>query len=289
MKHKKHFLNLRIFPRFYFLLLTTYLLLTPGCTKKSEQTAVDTTAKQMRAIKIEPVTGSPEYPNAKIVIVSPREGQVIENAKDSVRVVMQVTGTHLGVPTDADSTKGIAYSKEGQHVHVIIDDKPYMADYKNGQPFNVGILSPGLHTIRAFPSYSWHESIKSPGAFATRTFYVGVEPKQLRTPQAPTLAPVNNLNGPLLTYSRPKGSYAASDTAKILLDFYVTNATLASDGYKMKFWIDSAVMPDIIKWQPYFIEGLPKGKHTLRMQLVDPKGNAVPGTYNNPSAEISIE
>jgi hypothetical protein len=275
----------RVSRAFYFILPTfCFVLFFAGCAKKSEQTAtVDTTAKQVQSIKIEPVTSSPEYPNAKIVIVSPREGQVIKNEKDSVRIVMQVTGTRLGVPTDADSTKGIAYSKEGQHVHIIIDDKPYMADYRNGQPFNVGILTPGLHTIRAFPSYSWHESIKSPGAFATRTFYVGIEPKQVKT------SPVNNLNGPLLTYSRPKGSYSGGDTAKVLLDFYVTNATLAPDGYKIKFWIDSTAMPDIAKWQPYFIEGLPQGKHAIKMQLVDSKGNAVPGTFNNPSMEISVE
>ena len=265
------------------LYISSFLFLAVGCGKKSEQTAiVDTTLKQIRIVKIEPVTGSPEYPQAKLTIVSPREGQVIKDAKDSVRIVMLVTGTTLGARTDADSTKGIAYSKDGQHVHIIIDGKPYMANYKNGQPFNVGVLSPGLHTIRAFPSYSWHESIKSPKAFATRTFYVGLEPKQITTP------PANNLNGPLLTYSRPKGSYMGSDTEKILLDFYMTNATLAPDSYKIKFWIDSTAMPDIIKWQPYYIEGLAKGKHTIQMQLVDPKGNAVPGTYNNPSMEIIV-
>ena len=277
---KKNAGYISIKPILYF---SCFLFLAAGCGKKSEQTAVvDTTLKQIRIVKIEPVTGSPEYPHAKLTIVSPREGQVIKDAKDSVRIVMQVAGTTLGVPTDADSTKGIAYSKDGQHVHIIIDGKPYMANYKNGQPFNVGVLSPGLHTIRAFPSYSWHESIKSPNAFATRTFYVGLEPKQITTP------PANNLNGPLLTYSRPKGSYMGNDTEKILLDFYLTNATLAPDSYKIKFWIDSTAMLDIVKWQPYYIEGLAKGKHTIQMQLVDPKGNAVPGPYNNPSMEIMV-
>src|SRR5204862_1172745 len=128
---------------------------------------VDTNAAAApkQEVKIEPATGSPQYPDAKLTIVSPREGQVLKNAMDSVMVVMQVSGTKLEVPTGADSTRGIAYSKQGQHVHVIVDDKPYMADYKNGQPFNVGLLAPGMHTIRAFPSYSWHESIKSKNAF----------------------------------------------------------------------------------------------------------------------------
>src|ERR1700733_7219231 len=141
--------------------------LLASCSKKAEETTVDTTQHIQ-------VMAAPhfDYPDAKLVIVSPREGQILKNATDSVLVVMQVSGETLGVPTGADSTMGIAYSKQGQHVHIIVDDKPYMAYYKNGQPFNVGVLAPGMHTIRAFPSFSWHESIKSPNAFATRTFYV---------------------------------------------------------------------------------------------------------------------
>jgi hypothetical protein len=263
--------------------LSCLILTVAGCGKKSEQTILlDTSAHAIRVIKIEPVTGSPEYPKAALTIVSPREGQVLKNASDSVRIVMQLKGLPLHVPTDADSTKGIAYSKQGQHIHVIVDDKPYMADYQNGQPFNVGVLSKGVHTIRAFPAYSWHESIKSPGAFATKTFYVGVEPKQVTT------VPANNLDGPLLTYSRPKGEYAASDTEKVLLDFYITHATLAPDSYKVKLWIDNTSMPDIVKWQPYFIEGLSHGTHTIKLQLVDPNGAPVPGSYNNPSMEITV-
>ena len=247
-----------------------------GCTKKSE--APVATAP---GITIEPATGSPAYPDAKLVIVSPREGQVLKNATDSVLVVMQVSGITLGAPTDADSTRGIAYSKQGQHIHIIVDDKPYMAYYKNGQPFNVGLLAPGMHTVRAFPSYSWHESIKAPNAFGARTFFVGSAPEG-------NVAVKNNLTAPLLTYSRPKGTYIGSDTAKVLLDFYVTNATLAANGYKVKLTIDTTAMPDIVKWQPYFIEGLAQGKHTIKMQLVDSTGHAVPGTYNSLSSEITI-
>lgn len=250
-----------------------------SCGKRSGQVAsnVDTTQR----IQVVP---APQiaYPAAKLKIIAPREGEILKNPKDSVRIVMEVTGTSLGVHTDADSTLGIAYAKQGQHVHVILDDKPYMADFRNAQPFNVGVLAPGIHTIRAFPSFSWHESIKSPGAFATRTFYVGNGPK-------PNAIHPNNLEGPLLTYSRPKGTYAAGEGSKVLLDFYVSNATLASDAYKVKLWIDGAPMPDIIKWQPYYIKGLSAGKHTIHLQLVAPNGSVVPGAYNSPSEEITIE
>ena len=254
-----------------------------GCTKSERTSAVDSTqtAQAPSNVTITPVSDSAKYPTVKLQIVSPREGQVIKDTRDSVRIVMMVSGYDLGKPTSGDSTKGIAYSKEGQHVHVIVDDKPYMANYKNGQPFNVGILAPGIHTIRAFPSYSWHESIKSPGAFATRTFYVGVGPKDTK------LAVANNLLGPLLTYSRPKGTYNAGQP--ILLDFYVSNAKLAPDAFKVAVWVDGKQTTTLTNWQPYYINGLSKGTHKIHVQLLDPAGNAVPGSYNSPQQEITVQ
>jgi hypothetical protein len=255
-------------------------LLSPlliSCSKHEEQTAIDTTAQVVAIIPAPQRT----YPDAALTIVSPKEGETLKNAGDSVKIVMRVSGTDLGTHTDGDSTLGIAYSKQGQHVHVIVDAKPYMADYKNGEPFNIGVLSPGMHTIRAFPSFSWHESMKSPHAFAARTFYVGnakVDSSQM-----------NNLNAPLLTYSRPKGTYASGEDSKVLLDFFVSNATLDSNKYKVKVWVDTTAMPDIVKWQPYYITGLAKGEHTVKLQLIAPDGSVVPGTYNSPSGKITIE
>ncbi len=254
-------------------LLSTLLV---SCGKRTEQATVDTTSH----IAIIPAPQR-AYPDASLSIVSPKEGETLKDASDSVRIVMQVSGTDLGIHTDGDSTMGIAYSKQGQHFHVIVDSKPYMANYKSGEPFNIGLLAPGMHTIRAFPSFSWHESIKSPHSFATRTFYVGS--KSSDTAQA------NNLNGPLLTYSRPKGTYASGENSKVLLDFYVSNATLAPDAYKVKVWVDTTSMPDITKWQPYYITGLTQGKHTVKLQLIAPDGSVVPGSYNSPTGEITIQ
>jgi hypothetical protein len=255
-------------------LLSTLLI---SCAKHEEQSSVDSTTSHVAII------AAPQraYPDAALSIVSPKEGETLKNATDSVKIVMQVSGTDLGTPTNGDSTMGIAYSKQGQHVHVIVDAKPYMADYKNGEPFNIGVLAPGMHTIRAFPSFSWHESMKSPHAFATRTF--NVANASCDSTQK------NNLNAPLLTYSRPKGTYAAGEDSNVLLDFYVSNATLDTNKYKVKVWVDTTAMPDIVKWQPYYITGLAKGEHTVKLQLIAPDGSVVPGTYNSPSGKITIE
>ncbi|HEY3874662.1 MAG TPA: hypothetical protein VGM92_04245, partial [Candidatus Kapabacteria bacterium] len=240
------------------IIVTFFVMGVSSCTKRTEETSADT----MHTLMLVPAPHR-AYPNASLTIVEPREGQILKQG-DSVRVVMEVAGATLGVHTDADSTLGIAYSKQGQHVHVIVDNKPYMANYKNGQPFDIGVLPAGVHTIRAFPSFSWHESIKSPHAFATRTFYVGA---------SKDTALANNLNGPLLTYSRPKGTYMGQEDSAVLLDFYVSNATLGDSSYKVNVWIDSTKMPAILTWQPYFIKGLSKGKHHIKLELVAPNGS----------------
>lgn len=233
-----------------------------------------------QTITIEPAEHGVDYPNAKTQIISPREGQVLPNANDSVLVVLNVSGMEIATPTPGDSLRGINYSKEGQHIHIIIDDKPYMANYKNGQPFNVGVLSPGAHTIRSFPSRSWHESVKSSGAFATRTFYVGAKPANDST--------VAEFKRPFITYSRPKGHYPASDSV-ILLDFYATNMTLADTSYRVKVTIDGKEIAALSEWRPYHIRGLGKGEHTVALQLIDSKGQAVPGRFNNASQKITIQ
>jgi hypothetical protein len=266
------------------------LFVTAGlssCGKKTDDdtaTTVDTSATLTSGstdnVTITPAEHGPQYAGAKIQIVSPREGQVIENANDSVFVVLNVTGMEIAKPTQGDSTKGLNYSKQGQHIHVIIDDKPYMANYVNGQPFNVGVLASGAHTIRVFPSRSWHESVKVPAAFASRAFFVGAKPA------GDSLAA--ELKQPFITYSRPKGNYSASDSV-ILLDFFATNLKLDSAGHKVKVSVNGKEIATLSEWRPYHIRGLGNGEHTIALQLIDAQGNAVPGRFNNPSQKITIQ
>jgi len=271
-----------------FVILALGASLAIGCAKKTDQVATDSTLADVpihaTAVMIVPADSSPDFNNAKLVIIAPREGQVLPKANDSVFVVLNVTGMDLAKPTDSDSTRGIAYSKQGSHVHVIVDEKPYMGDYKNGQPLNVGVLASGKHTIRAFPSRSYHESVKAPGAFSSRTFYVGSGPaKGVKDTTGP------NLKGPMLTYSRPKGTYSVADAKKLLLDFYVTGAKLGPDDYKIAVSIDGKDMGTLTNWTPYYIMGLDPGKHTISLKLLDPKGDVVPGAFNSPSSEITIQ
>jgi hypothetical protein len=217
-----------------------------------------------------------DVPDAKLTVRSPLPDGVVKEG-DSVRVSVSLAGVELQSPTLGEQTKGINYSPDGQHIHVIIDDKPYMAMYATDS-FSVGVLSPGAHSLRAFPSRSWHESIKTPGAFVAHTFYVGSK----------SGTPAFKQGEPLLTYSRPKGEYKGKDAEKILLDFYISNATLAPDKNKVRVTIDGKEIASVTEWVPYYIENLPDGEHTIKLELLAADGSVVPGVYNTAERKIIV-
>ncbi|HVZ42112.1 MAG TPA: hypothetical protein VHI13_22725 [Candidatus Kapabacteria bacterium] len=242
----------------------------PGAGDEGDSTA--TMPKEVRIVKGE--NGAP-FPDAKLQVLMPTPNQVVD--KDCVMVKVQLTGVDLGTPTEGEQSKGINFSKDGQHIHVIVDDKPYMAMYKTDS-FSVGKLSEGIHTLRAFPSRSWHESIKTPGAFVAESFYV----------KKKTGEPLLKEGAPLLTYSRPKGDYKGKDCDRILLDFYLSNAELGAGKYGVIASIDGQVKDTLREWVPYFIEGLPDGEHTVKLELIGPDGKPVPGAFNSAERKIKV-
>jgi hypothetical protein len=58
------------------------------------------------------------------------------------------------------------------------------------------------------------------------------------------------------------------------------NTDLGKDGYSVRATIDGEVWT-INKWDAYFIEGLELGKHSVRLQLLDAKGDPAPGPFND--------
>jgi hypothetical protein len=49
----------------------------------------------------------------------------------------------------------------GPHLHLILDNQPYIAVYDVNQPVVLSDLSPGTHTLRVFASRPWHESFSA--------------------------------------------------------------------------------------------------------------------------------
>lgn len=214
--------------------------------------------------------------HAVVEIVSPREGEVLP-ADKPVMLEAHVKGFVLGELTPGAGRNGLAFSAKGQHLHVIVDGGPYAAVYDVSKPFDLGKLKPGLHTIEAFASRAWHEAVKSPGARRAVTFYVAKA--KGRSPYKP--------GAPLLTYSRPKGTYVGDDARMIMIDFYLTNATLGPKDYRVRVSVDGdSTIVD--RWQPYHVEGLAKGEHEIQIELIDHKGKRVSGKHNSTQRTIEV-
>lgn len=159
----------------------------------------------------------------------------------------------------------LSNSTKGQHIHLIIDNQPYMVEYD--ERFLVSLDS-GEHTLVAFLSRSYHESVKEAGASIWKRLLVS----NTETLDLP-------INGPQLIYSRPKGEYKVSgNEAPILLDFYLLNTDL-SDGHYVLAKINGNEFK-ITEWKPHYIYGLVPGEHMLSLQLMDAGGQPVPGHTN---------
>lgn len=168
-----------------------------------------------------------------------------------------------------------------RHIHLILDNDPYIRVNDPTQPYVLENLAEGTHVLRAFPGWSTHESVKTEGAFAMLVFHVGNRTDTLHLdPRAP-----------LLTYSRPKGEYNGAEADHVLLDFYVTNLPgepLSPAGHRVRYRIDGLATGEISSWVPHFIDHLADGEHHITLDLLGPDGQPVAGPFNHTERVIRV-
>ncbi|MFT4061341.1 MAG: hypothetical protein QM642_03180 [Edaphocola sp.] len=221
-------------------------------------------------ISIKPVGESPAYPDAKLSIKDVKGALA---GTDSVKVTIdyEVKNYELKNQTADAGSKSCNNSKDGQHIHFILDNNPYAALYEPTKTFTVAANSE--HYVMSFLSRSYHESVKSPGAAVLYRFKVD---------DKGNVAKLEIPKTPMIFYSRPKGEYVGEDTKDLLLDFYVYNTTLSATGDKVKVNINGSDFT-IDQWQPYFIQNAPMGDLTVKVQLVDKDGK----DYTGDNATVS--
>ena len=96
------------------------------------------------------------------------------------------------------------------------------------------------------------------------------------------------MNDEFLFYSRPKGVYKGKDTEKLLLDFYLVNTKISADGNKVRATIlDTEFIID--EWAPYYIEGLPKGEISIKLELLNEKGDLIDSPFNPSIRTVTLE
>lgn len=245
-------------------------------------------------VTVSPVASSPEANTVVTRIIFPRPYE--NKRKTPINVQLRIEGFPLGVMTQNDRAKEIYDDPEGQAIHVIIDNHPYLIynqsfedSFDENREYYDKILSfpipftlkPGQHVIRAFPARSYGESLKGRGPFAAQVFYFQDRKK------ADTLN--IDLQKPYLTYNEPQGRYPAGTGDPILVDFLLSNCNLSTDGFKVRLSVDSQVIQVLTESAPYYMYGLSPGKHTVKMELLDKNNQIVPGFFNVTEREIDID
>jgi hypothetical protein len=246
-------------------------------TALGAQTTVNSVAGEAQSkngLTLTPFDDSPRFPNAQMRLSRPLAGSSVPSP---VEFAYELTNFQLTKMTGSDHATSMANSMKGQHIHLIVDNKPYIAEYDT--KFTQAI-EPGQHVVLSFLSRSYHESIKQLGAYDLRTITVGNA--------VDTTAQKFDTKAPHLFYSRPKDTYAGADAKQIMLDFYLVNTTLAPDGNKVRATINGTEFM-LDKWLPYMMEGLPAGQATIKLELVDKRGTLIPGPYNSVTRTITVQ
>lgn len=257
--------------RFTLILLSFLFFALTACQSEKKEAKKETPitkpapVEKVNKYTLTPFTPSPQYPTAKI------DAMTYENGTFDFKI----SGDYkLGVQTSDADSKMCANSGKGQHIHLIVGTAPYAAKYVSSFAHDV---ADGEHQLLAFLSRSYHESIKSPGA--SKAVTVMVKDKKITSSQP--------IETPTLFYSRPKGTYVGkSNYEKVMLDFFLTNVDLGK-GYTVRANINGEIH-DIIKWQPYYIKGLPVGENTITLTLLK-DGKAVQSSINPVTRKFTLK
>jgi len=245
--------------------------------------------KTNSGVRVIPMKPTPEPDEVEVRFAFPLEGE-LKNDKPMI-VQLRLEAFPIGFVSDFPRAREIRDSDEGQAVRIILDGKHYfdineaIDDVAENEEIDFDQiletkipydLSDGIHILRAFPVRSFGESLKNPKCFASTYFYFGKAEKK----------PSIDLNRPYLTYNAPEGKFSADQP--ILLDFYLTNTQLSNDGYKVRLTIDKSDKRILTEWVPYFIYGLKKGSHTIKLELLDPSGKVLPPLFNDLEQTITV-
>ena len=231
-----------------------------GTAEQANKEQAAESAPASRMVKLAPFGKSTEFADAKLESMAYKKGKFTFKYSG--------TGYQLGVQTPDASTKMCANSDKGQHIHLIIDDQPYAAEYAPEFEYPI---SDGEHIILAFLSRSYHESIKNGQAYIA----------QKVTIKNGSIVKSEDIKEPMLFYSRPKGDYVGkSQTDKVMLDFFLINATLGENAYQLAVDVNHEHTFYLTNWEPYYLENLPMGKNMVKLMLIDSQGDPVKSPYN---------
>ena len=248
------------------LLVAAIGLLACGGEQTAEAPAAPSDAITTQGVSVTPKVSGTDFPDAHLTNFAYEDGTFTYG--------YEADTYQLGAQTPDAASTMCANSAKGQHIHLIVDNEPYIAKY---EPTFEQEIADGQHRILTFLSRSYHESIKSPQAH--RAVMADVSDGAFAS-QEP-------ITEPMLFYSRPKGTYVGKDAESVLLDFYPVNVELGAD-YAVKVEV-GGFTTTLDAWQPYVIEGLPMGENTVTLTLVDGEGKRVEAPLNPVSRSFTLQ
>lgn len=225
-----------------------------------------------QVVTITKLKGSPIYDTSELKLVG--IDSLLSN--NAYNFSFQADNFELGEQTQGSIQNGLANSSKGQHIHFIVNNDPYSAHYDTNFSKE---LEADNNVILAFLSRSFHESVKNQKAY-------------ILTQVAKNKSDEIDLSQEFLFYSRPKGVYKGDDTKKLLLDFYLVNTNLSSNGNKVRLTITQKTFTHqflLDSWEPYYIEGLDKGRVSLKLELLNKNMDLIESDFNPSLREIILE
>lgn len=259
----------------------TLFAVSCGESKSTDETTTteDTIALEDQpgqGITLSDVSGAQEFADAQLSIANvTAEKQGSDSAK--VTFNFDVKNYELKSQTNDSTSKQCNNSAQGQHIHFIKDNEPYVALYDPKYTTTVALNSE--HYVLVFLSRSYHLSLKNKGAAMVYHFKVDGNGK---------LQKMDDPKTPMVFYSRPKGDYLGKDTENVLFDYYLWNA---GDGQKVNAKISSGGQEktaDMAEWKPQFLHGLAMGKNSITLTLMDKDGKVVEGPMTTVTREFNL-
>jgi len=253
----------------YCLLSLCLMVCLSGCSS-------DPTTTTPKGFKISPppheiaqLSAQLESLTPKVSILEPQLDQVLSEKKVTLRFALE------GYRLFKDPEYGL-----GPHLHVVLDNQPYIPYYDLSTPLTLENLSPGSHTVRVFVGTPWHESFKNREAYAQVTFHV--------LAKTPEYVPDPAL--PLLTYNRPVGSYGAEP---ILVDFWLSNAPIRETllenlpkDWRIRYTLNGQ-SGYLSEWQSFYLSGWQPGLNIFELELVDGQNRPIRNVFNSAVREIT--
>ena len=232
-------------------------------------------ASKESAITLSKIDSFAQFPNAKLSMVKP-ESMEVPAGENTFQ--FKVENYELRNQTSDAEMQGLANSAKGQHVHFILNNGPYDAEYDN--EFNKE-LPVGDHVMLAFLSRSYHMSVKNENSYVIKKLRVGEPSKEKQLDV--------DFTAPHLFYSRPKGTYSGDGAKKVLLDFFLLNTELEKGGNYVHVTINGNEEFKVTEWAPYAIKGMPMGENTIELELKDKEGNFIEGPFNKVKRTVTLE